>query len=444
MNNRSSNEKFDVVVIGGGPAGMMAAGRAAELGAKVLLIEKNEEFGKKLLLTGKGRCNLTQAEFSAEGGSAFGGEKKFIEALGKNGKFLFPGLLNFGVEETMDFFEKRGLKLKIERGGRVFPTSDKAQDVLRVLLNYLKENKVAVSPSTEVFELKAEDARIKEVVCSKGKISTDNYIVCTGGKSYAWTGSNGAGYRWMEKLGHHIVEPRPALAPIRIKEKWVKDLQGLSLKNVKITIFSAKGGSASGGQNNKKQDERFGEMLFTHFGLSGPIILDVSKKVGELLSLGEVIISLDLKPALEFAKLDERLQRDFKKYQNKAFKNALNDLLPKRLIEIIVKFSGISQDKPVNQINKNERSKLVNLLKNFKMTAIDLMDFDQAIITTGGVDLKEIDPRAMKSKLIDNLFLAGEIINLDGPTGGYNLQICWSTGCLAGEKAAELSRLNKA
>jgi len=425
MNNRSKEEKLDVIVLGGGPAGMMAAGRAAELGAKVLLIEKNEEFGKKLLLTGKGRCNLTQAEFE---------EKIFLQSFGKNGKFLFPGLFNFGVEETMDFFEKRGLKLKIERGGRVFPASDKAQDVLRVLLNYLKENKVAVSPSTEVFELKTEDARIKEVVCSKGKISADNYIICTGGKSYAWTGSNGAGYRWMERLGHHIIEPRPALAPIKIKEKWVKDLQGLSLKNVKITIF----------QNNKKQDERFGEMLFTHFGLSGPIILDISKKVGELLSLGEVIISLDLKPALEFAKLDERLQRDFKKYQNKAFKNALNDLLPKRLIEIIVKFSGISQDKPVNQINKNERLKLVNLLKDFKMTAIDLMGFDQAIITAGGVDLKEIDPRAMKSKLIDNLFLAGEIINLDGPTGGYNLQICWSTGYLAGEKAAELSRQNKA
>ncbi|MEK7580215.1 MAG: NAD(P)/FAD-dependent oxidoreductase [Patescibacteria group bacterium] len=434
MNNRLNSEKFDVVVIGGGPAGMMAAGRAGELGAKVLLIEKNKELGKKLLLTGKGRCNLTQAEPD---------EKKFLETFGKTGKFLFPAILNFGVKETMDFFEKRGLKLKTERGGRVFPETDKAQDVLKVLSDYLQESKVFFLPSAEIFELKCGRNKINEITYSKEKIYAHNYIICTGGKSYAWTGSNGAGYKWLKKLGHHIIEPRPALTPIKIKEKWVKDLQGLSLKNIKITIFSAKSGSASGGQNNKKQDERFGEMLFTHFGLSGPIILDVSKKVGELLSLGEVIISLDLKPALEFAKLDERLQRDFKKYQNKAFKNALNDLLPKRLIEIIVKFSGISQDKPVNQINKNERLKLVNLLKDFKMTAIDLMGFDQAIITTGGVDLKEIDPRTMKSKIIDNLFLAGEIINLDGPTGGYNLQLCWSTGYLAGEKAAQSSLKDK-
>lgn len=413
---------------------MMAAGRAAELGAKVLLIEKNKELGKKLLLTGKGRCNLTQEEFSARGGSAYGGEeKKFLGAFGKTGKFLFPAILNFGVKETIDFFEQRGLKLKTERGGRVFPETDKARDVLKVLSDYLQENKVFFLPSAEIFELKCEHNKIKEIIYSKEKISAHNYIICTGGKSYAWTGSNGAGYKWLEKLGHHIIEPRPALVPIKIKENWVKDLQGLSLKNVKITIF----------QNNKKQDERFGEMLFTHFGLSGPIILDVSKKVGELLRAGEAIISLDLKPALELSKLDERLQRDFKKYQNKVFKNTLSDLLPKRLIGVVIKLSGIKAEKPVRQITKDERLELARLLKDLKMTIVGLMGFDQAIITTGGVDLKEIDPRAMKSKIIDNLFLAGEIINLDGPTGGYNLQLCWSTGYLAGEKAAQSSLKDK-
>jgi len=421
MEQLSDKEKyFDVAVIGGGPSGMMASGKAGEAGAKVLLIEKNKTPGKKLLLTGKGRCNFTRAEFN---------ERLFVEDFGKGGKFLLSALFNFGAEDVIGFFEKHKLKTKIERGKRVFPATDQAEDVLNVLIRYLEENKVQVMGGTRVVDLEREGNRIKRLVTSKGDILAKNFIICTGGKSYPLTGSAGDGYDFARKLGHKIITPEPALVPIKIKEKWAGDLQGLSLKNVQINVF----------QNGKKQDDRFGEMLFAHFGLSGPIILDISKKVGELLKLGETIISLDLKPALEYPLLDQRIQKDFKKYNNKIFKNSLKELLPQKLIPVIIKLSGINPEKTVNVITKEERKKLVGLLKNLKMQALGLLGFDQAIVTSGGVDLKEIDPKTMKSKLIDNLFFAGEIINLHGPTGGYNLQLCWSTGCLAGKNAARLA-----
>ncbi|PIV42025.1 MAG: aminoacetone oxidase family FAD-binding enzyme [Candidatus Nealsonbacteria bacterium CG_4_10_14_0_2_um_filter_40_15] len=421
MEQLSDKEKyFDVAVIGGGPSGMMASGKAGEAGAKVLLIEKNKTPGKKLLLTGKGRCNFTRAEFN---------ERLFVEDFGKGGKFLLSALFNFGAEDVIGFFEKHKLKTKIERGKRVFPATDQAEDVLNVLIRYLEENKVQVMGGTRVVDLEREGNRIKRLVTSKGDILAKNFIICTGGKSYPLTGSAGDGYDFARKLGHKIITPEPALVPIKIKEKWAGDLQGLSLKNVQINVF----------QNGKKQDDRFGEMLFAHFGLSGPIILDISKKVGELLKLGETIISLDLKPALEYPLLDQRIQKDFKKYNNKIFKNSLKELLPQKLIPVIIKLSGINPEKTVNVITKEERKKLVDLLKNLKMQALGLLGFDQAIVTSGGVDLKEIDPKTMKSKLIDNLFFAGEIINLHGPTGGYNLQLCWSTGCLAGKNAARLA-----
>jgi len=421
MEQLSDKEKyFDVAVIGGGPSGMMASGKAGEAGAKVLLIEKNKTPGKKLLLTGKGRCNFTRAEFN---------ERLFVEDFGKGGKFLLSALFNFGAEDVIGFFEKHKLKTKIERGKRVFPATDQAEDVLNVLIRYLEENKVQVMGGTRVVDLEREGNRIKRLVTSKGDILAKNFIICTGGKSYPLTGSAGDGYDFARKLGHKIITPEPALVPIKIKEKWAGDLQGLSLKNVQINVF----------QNGKKQDDRFGEMLFAHFGLSGPIILDISKKVGELLKLGEVTISLDLKPALEYPLLDQRIQKDFKKYNNKIFKNSLKELLPQKLIPVIIKLSGINPEKTVNVITKEERKKLVGLLKNLKMQALGLLGFDQAIVTSGGVDLKEIDPKTMKSKLIDNLFFAGEIINLHGPTGGYNLQLCWSTGCLAGKNAARLA-----
>jgi len=416
-------EKFDVAVIGGGPAGMIAAGRAAELGAKVVLIEKNKRLGRKLVITGNGRCNITNAEFNL---------RKLVENYGQNGSFLFHSFSVFGPKEVINFFEKSGLKTKIERGKRVFPLSDRAEDVLRILIDYLRKNRVDILCGSEVVSISYQNRMIKKIIVKsadgKRDIEAKNYIFCTGGKSYPLTGSTGDGFNWARDLGHRVEKLSPVLVPIKIKEDWIKDLQGLSLKNVEI---SAKIG-------NNKQFREFGECLFAHFGLSGPIILDISKMVGELLlEEKEVKLSLDLKPALDFTKLDKRIQRDFRKYQSKSFKNCLNDLLPRKMIPIILKLSGINLNKKANDITKEERHNLIKLLKNLEMTAIGLLGFDFAIITSGGISLKEIDHKTMKSKIIDNLFFAGEIIDVDGPTGGFNLQICWSSGHLAGENAAK-------
>lgn len=415
---------FEVAIIGAGPAGMMAAIRAGELGAKVAVIEKNKKPGRKLLITGKGRCNITQNETEL---------KKLIEKFGVNGKFLFSSLHKFGPREVMDFFASQNLAVKTERGGRVFPVSDKADDVLAVLIKNLERNKVKMIYSAEVLDFKLKDNKIESVTVrdaasGEEKITrAEKYILCTGGKSYPATGSSGDGYKWLTKMGHTMIEPRPALVPIITKESWVKEAQGLSLKNVSIRVI----------QNNKKQAERFGEMIFTHFGVSGPIILDISKKVGELFENGAVILEIDLKPALDFQTLDERLRRDFGKNLNKNFKNYLPELLPRKMIPVIIKLSGISGNKKINSITKIERKNLTQVLKNLKLTASGLKGFDEAIVTSGGVNLKEIDPKTMRSKIIANLFLAGEILDLDGSTGGYNLQVAWSTGYAAGNAAGK-------
>ena len=335
----------------------------------------------------------------------------------------------FGVKETIDFFEKKGLKTKIERGKRIFPQSDKAADVLNILISYLEKGKVEIMTNSEVKKIIKEKNRIVKVILKDGEeILAKNYIIATGGKSYPGTGSIGEGYQWAKELGHKVNKLRPVLVPLKIKENWPKMAQGLSLKNVELTVF----------QNNKKQDSRFGEMLFTHFGISGPIVLDLSGKVGELLEKGEVKLVLDLKPALDFETLDKRLQSDFSKYSNKLFKNSLSDLLPQKLISIIVDLSGINPEKKVNEITRQERQKLVKLLKGLEMRVSSLLGFETAIVTAGGVSLKEIDSKTMKSKLIENLFFAGEIIDLHGPTSGYNLQLYWSTGYLAGQDAAKI------
>lgn len=417
-------EKFDVAVIGGGPSGIIAAGRAAELGAKVVLLEKNSTLGKKLLITGKGRCNITQAEFD---------DKKFITKLNnKKGKFLFSALALFGPEEVIDFFETRNLKTKIERGGRVFPVADKSLDVLDVLLEYLENNGVRIMSGVKVQNFNVVKNKIKSVCLKNAEIFADKFILCTGGKSYPATGSTGDGYGWAEEFGHKIIKPAPALVPVRTKEGWVKDLQGLSLKNITIQVL----------QNNKKQEERFGEMLFAHFGLSGPIILDVSKRVGELLEKGEVMVSIDLKPALSKEQLNKRLQRDFEENIHKDFKNYLPKLLPQKLIEIVIRLSEIEAKKKINFISREERQRLVELLKDLRVEIESTMGYNQAIITSGGVNLKEVDSKTMQSKIISNLFFAGEILDLDGPTGGYNLQICWSTGYAAGTCAAGRNNSN--
>jgi len=408
---------FDVVVIGGGPAGMIAAGRAGELGARVGLLEKNQKLGRKLLLTGKGRCNITHAELNI---------RKFVKAFGKRGDFLFSPLSLFGVKETIEFFEKRGLKLKTERGQRIFPKSDRAEDVLNVLINYLKQSNVNLITNAKVIKLQKKDNRVLKAILKDKEIVADKYIIATGGKTHPQTGSTGDGLSWVRKLGHTISDLSPALTSLEIKEKWIKHVRGLGLKNVRITVL----------QNSRKRETKLGEALFTHFGLSGPIILEMSSAIGDLLKKGEVKLSLDLKPSLDFSRLDSRIQRDFQKYNNKLFRNSLNDLLPQKMIPLIVKLSKINPNKKVNTINKSERQRLVKIFKNIEMTVEKLSGFEKAIITKGGISLKEIDSKTMKSKLIDNLFFAGEILDLNGPSGGYNLQICWTTGYLAGQSSA--------
>lgn len=405
---------------------MMAAGRAGELNKKVALLEKNASLGRKLLITGKGRSNITRADFiPQELVKKYGREGP---PAGRQGDFLLSPLAALSVEKTIEFFEKRGLKTKIERGKRIFPESDKAGDVLKILTGYLKKSGVEIMLNAGVKEIINNGNRIEKVILDNNKIITaKNYIIATGGKSYPETGSRGDGYKWAEELGHKIEKLRPSLVPLKIKENWPKMAQGLSLKNVELSVFL----------NGKKKDSRFGEFLFTHFGVSGPIVLDLSGKVGELLDKGEVELVLDLKPALNFQVLDKRIQSDFVKYGTKFFKNSLKDLLPQKLIPIIIELSRINPLKKVNEITKEERQGLVKLLKGLKMTVLSLMGFEIAIVTSGGVSLREIDAKTMKSKIIENLFFAGEIINLHGPTGGYNLQLCWSTGCLAGQSATE-------
>ena len=401
-----------VAIIGGGPAGIMAAITAARNGAEVILIEKNKQLGKKLLLTGKGRCNITNNQED---------NKKIIEQFGKNGKFLFSALHQFNTGDAIKFFNDLGLATKVERGQRVFPQSDKAFDVLNVLQKELKRNKVKLLLDTKVIEFVKQNNSIDKIVTSSGEIIVDEYIIATGGLSYPLTGSTGDGYAWALELGHQIVKLRPSLVPILVQEWFLRELEGLSLKNVKISIFEAQ----------KCLDSQFGEALFTSKSISGPIIIDLSKKVGELLPR-ILKLSIDFKPALTQNELDLRLQKDFKEFNNKLFKNSLNKLLPKKLIPVIIKLSKIDPEKQVNRINKLERFALINLLKNFQLNVKGLDDFNHAIITCGGIDIKEVDPKTMRSKIINNLLFAGEILDLDGPTGGYNLQECWSTGYVAG------------
>jgi len=410
--------KYDVAVIGGGPAGMMAAGRAGELGARVVLLEKNNKPGLKLLLTGKGRCNITNKADS---------EREMIEEFGPPGKFLFSALHKFGVDDVIDFFEERGVKIKVERGNRVFPASDQSRDVLEALLGYLKKSKVEIKTNSALKEIIFKDDKIEKVLLFGGReIIADKFIIATGGKSYPATGSTGDGYLWLKKLGHKITGLKPALVPVIVKEKLVKELEGLSLKNVAISLYKDK----------RKIDSRFGEAIFTADGLSGPIIIDLSKKVGEVIDSaagGSVRLQIDFKPALDYPTLDLRIRKDFAAGKNKLFKNGLNGLLPEKLIPVIIKLSGINPEKKVNLVSRTERKKLLHLLKEFSLEIKSLAGFDKAIITSGGVALKEVDPKTMQSKIIKNLYLAGEILDLAGPTGGYNLQVCWSTGFAAGE-----------
>lgn len=409
-------EYFDVAVIGGGAAGMMAAISASLEGAKVVLIEKNKTLGKKLLLTGNGRCNITQAIFET---------KEFIEKLGKNGKFLFSSLSVFGPKQTLDFFEKLGLKTKIEKNRRVFPLSDRAQDVLIVLEKALKNNgvKIILNQKVQGFETKA--GKIECVELANTKIYANNFIISTGGKSFPATGSSGDGYVWLEKMGHNIIAPAPALVPIKLGETWIKELQGISLENVGINLI----------QNNQEIKLGIGEIIFTHFGLSGPAVINASKIIGEYLKKGEVSLRLDLLPNLKLSELEEKIKIDFENYKKRNLKTYLSEYFPQKLVKVLINLSGFEDDRKIYAISKLERINLVRLIKSIPTTVESLLDFNHAMITSGGVSLKEVDPKTMRSKNISNLFFAGEVLDLDGPTGGYNLQIAWTTGYVAGNYA---------
>ena len=407
-----------VIVIGGGPAGMMAAISAAECGARVSLLEKNEKLGKKLFITGKGRCNLTNAADIEE----------FFRAVISNPKFLYSAFYSFTNEQTIAFFESLGLKTKVERGGRVFPQSDHSSDVISALSRELSRRKADVLLRTEVKELIIEEGRAAGVLLSSGKkLYADAVIVASGGISYPSTGSTGDGYRFAESCGHRVTELSPALVPMEVKEWYAKELMGLSLRNIQIRITEGK----------KKLYEEFGEMLFTHYGVTGPVILSASSVVGNRLKQKELTLHIDLKPALSEEQLDKRVLREFEANHNRQFKNAVDSLFPAKLKPVMVELSEIPEDKKVHEITKEERLRFVRLIKDFTMTLTNLRGYNEAIITKGGVSVKEVDPGTMESKKVSGLYFAGEVLDLDAVTGGYNLQIAWSTGYLAGMSAAE-------
>ena len=402
-----------VVVIGGGAAGMFAALAAAEKGHQVSLFEKNEKLGKKLFITGKGRCNLTNASDM---------DTLFSNII-SNPKFLYSALYTFDNFRVIDFFETHGVKTKIERGNRVFPVSDHSSDVISALKKALENVHVTIHLFTKVQKLILADNKIRGVLLETGKeISADAVIVTTGGISYPNTGSTGDGYLFARECGHKVTELFPALVPLTAKESYVTDMQGLSLKNIKISIRKGK----------KILFEEFGELLFTHFGVSGPLILSASSYIGKVLKKQELDMRIDVKPALSVEQLDKRLLRDFKENHKKQFKNSLNGLLPTKMIPAFLSLTGIDTEKIVNEITKEERKRLLDLLKAFPITLTGTRDFDEAIITSGGVSVKEINPSTMESKLVSGLYFAGEVLDLDAKTGGFNLQIAWSTGFLAG------------
>lgn len=415
---------MEVIVIGGGPAGMMAAISSAEDGNKVILLEKKERLGRKLLITGKGRCNITSSLPIND----------FIQNIPGNGQFLYSSFKNYSNEDIIQFLKTQGLEVKEERGNRIFPTTNKSVDVLNCFKKALKELDVETIYNTKVVEI------IQEKEQEKLKVRTENnkiyeakkVVLATGGKSYPLTGSTGDGYKIAEKLGHTVTKIKPSLVPLESYDKKLcKNLQGLSLRNVKIELKNA--------ENDKIIYEDFGEMLFTHFGVSGPTILSSSahlvryKNIEELLKNKKIILKIDFKPALSEEKLDERILRDFAEFKNRQFKNSLDKLLPQKLIPVIIEKSKINPDKKVNEITKKERKNIVKLLKNFELTISNFRAIDEAIITSGGINIKEINPKTMESKIVPGLYFAGEIIDVDAYTGGFNLQIAYSTGYTAGK-----------
>ena len=408
---------MSIVVVGGGAAGLMAAAAAAQAGANVLLLERNEKLGKKLYITGKGRCNVTNA---CDTQDLFG-------QILRNAKFMYSAIYTFDNFRVMDFFEQNGTPLKTERGGRVFPVSDHASDIIRALSNALERGQVNVRLHTRAASVskQADGFVVKDT--TGASFAADKVILATGGLSYPSTGSTGDGYGFAQHFGHTIQTLNPSLTAMVAKESYIKELQGLSLKNVRARIFDGA----------KLVYDDFGEMLFTHFGVSGPLMLSASAVVNDCLLSRHLQLFIDLKPALTIEQLDQRILRDFEKFKNKQFKNALGALLPSRLIPVAVALSQVDAERKVHEITKEERKSLLQVLKNFPATLTGFRDFKEAIITRGGVHVKEIDPSTMESKLVKGLYFAGEMLDVDALTGGYNLQAAWSSGYLAGSSAAQ-------
>lgn len=411
-----------VGVIGGGAAGMIAAITAAKDNNEVVVIEKTSSLGNKLKITGKGRCNLT---FD-------GDEEDFKKNIVTNYKFMYSSFSNFSNKDVVNYFESLGVKTKVERGGRIFPVSDKATDIVRALENEIKKRKIKVMYNSSVTEIITKNNIVTGVKLENGKIiNVDKCVVATGGNSYKSTGSTGDGYRLLEKLGHTVTEIKPALVPLKSEDKICKELQGLSLRNISINLIDT--------ETNKLIYSDFGEMMFSHFGVTGPVILSASSRLNQVKDLKnkfrnkKIKLQIDLKPALSSEVLDKRILRDFEKYTNKEFKNALNDLLPQKLIPVVIDISDIDENTKVHQITKSQRENLVNVIKNLDVTITDFMPIDMAIITSGGINVKEVNPKTMESKIINGLYIAGELLDVDAYTGGYNLQIAFSTGFAAGK-----------
>jgi len=412
-------EVWDVAVVGGGPAGMMAAGRAAESGARVILIEKNAGLGKKLLITGGGRCNVTNNEPD---------NRKLLAKFKGSGKFFASPFAQFSVEKTLNFFHTRNMPTREEAEKRVFPLSNTARSVWDVLVTYLKEGNVTVVSNSPIVDIVADVETIEKIVLkNKKEIRARSFIFATGGVSRPETGSAGDGFAWLKKLGHQVNDTKGALVPVALKDAWVKRAAGVSLPNVKITLY----------QSDAKQSSRIGKILFTHVGLSGPGILNASREIGELLKYGDVSIELDLVPLEGPEKVNARLQEIFKKHDKKKIRNSVKGLVPPALVPILLELSKVDPETPCNSITREERLRLAKLLKALRVEVKGLLGLDKAIITSGGVSLEEIDFKTMRSTKYKNLYIVGDLLDVDRPSGGYSLQICWSTGFVAGSSAVK-------
>ena len=415
--------RYDVIVIGGGPAGMMAAGSAAEFGGRVLLLEKNPAPGKKLLITGGGRSNITNAEFD---------NRKLLAKYGAKAKFLFSAFAQFDAKAALDFFHSHRMPTKCEAEGRMFPATEKAESVWQCLVAYMKAGRVTVRANAEVTGFQIGKGVITGIKLRGGEVLTArSYILATGGTSRPETGSTGEGFAWLEKLGHKVKHPEPALVPIRTKEAWAHKLSGLAFKEAKVSTFA----------RGILQESRVGKILFTHVGLSGPLILNMSKEIGELLKWGDVTLTIDLSPKQDNGALDRSIQETFRIAQNKKLKNVLGEIVPSTLAHLLPDLLSLDPEKEVNKVSRTERVAIVKFLKAIPLTPTGLLGVDKAVVVSGGVDLTEVDFRTMKSRLHPNLYLIGDILDIDRPSGGYSLQLCWTTGRVAGTHAAKINEV---